>query len=129
MSGFGESRSRRFRRHYSVAEAEELIPRVTVWLNELRLVRQTLDRQDERLQELVHDFGDQGGGRVSDWLRNQARLQELMGEFSRRDLQIEDLDRGCIGFPALHGGREVLLSWEEGDERIEFWREADPGKK
>ncbi len=129
MNGPGESRSRRFRRHYSVAEAEQLIPLVTRWLNELRLVRQTLGRQDERLQELVHDFGDQGGARVTDWLRNQARMQELMGEFSRRDLQIEDLDRGCIGFPALHGGREVLLSWEEGDERIEFWREVDPGMK
>jgi hypothetical protein len=112
-----------------VAEAEELIPLVTLWLGELRLVSQTLGRQDERLQELVHDFGDQGGGRVSDFLRNQARLQELLGEFARRDLRIEDLDRGCIGFPALHGGREVLLSWEEGDERIEFWREADPGMK
>jgi hypothetical protein len=117
----------RYRRHYTVAEAEGLIPLVTQWLSELRMVRQALQRQDERLQELVHDFGDQGGERVTEWLRNQARLRELTGEFARRELQVEDLDRGCIGFPALHGGREVLLSWEEGDERIEFWHALDPG--
>ena len=125
MSGDGEQQKRRFRHHYSVSEAEALVPLVTRWLTEIRILRQTLQRQDERLLELLHEQGDQGGARVNDWIRNLDRMRRLADEFSRRDIQIEDVDQGMVGFPAFRAGREVLLSWQEGDERIEFWKEPD----
>lgn len=128
MSGEGGSKQRRYRHHYSVAEAQSLLPQITRWLVEIRLLRQTLQRQDERLAELLHDHGDQGGSRVDDWVRNLDRMRGLVEEFSRRDIQIEDLDQGMVGFPALRAGREVLLSWQEGDEAIEFWKEPDSGE-
>mgnify|MGYP000594313942 CR=1 FL=1 len=61
MSGEGGSKNRRYRHHYSVAEAQALLPQISRWLVEIRLLRQTLQRQDERLAELLHDHGDQGG--------------------------------------------------------------------
>ncbi len=128
MSAEGGSKQRRYRHHYSVAEAQSLLPQIARWLVEIRLLRQTLQRQDERLAELLHDHGDQGGSRVDDWVRNLDRMRGLVDEFSRRDIQIEDLDQGMVGFPALRAGREVLLSWQEGDETIEFWKEPDSGE-
>jgi hypothetical protein len=128
MSGEEGRQKRRFRHHYSVVEAEALIPLVTGWLMEIRILRQTLQRQDERLLELLHDHGDQGGSRVNDWIRNLDRMRSLADEFSSRELQIEDVEQGLVGFPAIRAGREVLLSWQEGDDRIEFWKEPDAGQ-
>ena len=128
MSGDEERQKRRFRHHYSVSEAEALIPLVTRWLTEIRILRQTLQRQDERLLELLHDHGDQGGSRVNEWIRNLDRMRSLADEFSSRELQIEDVEQGLVGFPAFRAGREVLLSWQEGDDHIEFWKELDAGQ-
>ena len=117
----------RFHHHYTLTEARALLAPAGRWLTELRLLRQRLQRQDERLAELQHDHGDQGGERVEEWVRNLARLRELFAEFSSREIQIKDLDRGLIDFPSLRGDREVFLCWEEGEEDIEFWHELDSG--
>lgn len=127
MSGEGGSGKLRYSHHYSVAEARALLPEVARWLIGIRLLRQTLQRQDERLAELLHDHGDQGGPRVDEWIRNLDRMRGLVEEFNQREIQIEDLEQGLVGFPAMRAGREVLLSWQEGDDTIEFWKELDSG--
>lgn len=118
---------RRFRHHYTVTEAQALLPDMGRWLHEMRLLRQSLDRQCDRIAELLHDHGDQGGTRVGEWVRNIVRARALVREFSRRDIQLEDLDRGLVSFPSMRGGREILLSWEEGDDEIVYWKEIGSG--
>lgn len=115
--------NRRFRHHYTPAEATALIPYINRWLLEMRLLKQSLDRQGERLMELLDDSGDQGGPRVSTHARGLVRWHELTREFARRDLRIRDLEAGRIDFPALRGDREIFLVWQEGDTKIEAWRE------
>ena len=117
----------RFQHHYTPAEAKALLPQATLWLNEIRLLRQRVQRQDERLAELQHEHGDQGGERVEDWVRNLARLRELFAEFGRREIHIKDLERGLLDFPSLRGNREVYLCWEEGEEDVEHWHDLDSG--
>ena len=70
---------------------------------------------------------DLGGARVNESVRTLHRLNEILAEFSRREIQIKDLERGLIDFPSLRGGREVFLCWEESDEDIEFWHDLDAG--
>ena len=113
----------RFAHHYSPAEATALIPSISHWLTEMRLLKQTLDRQGERLAELLYDQGDQGGPRVNEQTRGLVRWHELLSEFSRRSIQIRDLDAGHIDFPALRGDHEIFLIWQEGESRVEAWRE------
>ena len=50
-----------------------------------------------------------------------------MLEFQRREIQVKDIDRGLIDFPALLGGKEVFLCWEQDEEDIEFWHDLDAG--
>lgn len=128
MSGFRDPARTRFRHHYTVADAQSLLPQISRWLVEIRLLRQTLQRQDERLAELLHEHGDQGGTRVEEWLRNLDRMRTLGEEFARREIQIEDLEQGFVCFPTLRLGREVMLFWQEGDEALEFWKEIDSGE-
>ena len=48
-------------------------------------------------------------------------------EFQRREIQVKDIDRGLMDFPAIIGGKEVFLCWEQDEEDIEFWHELDAG--
>ena len=42
-------------------------------------------------------------------------------------VQVKDLDTGLIDFPTLYKGREVLLCWKLGEERIAYWHGVEEG--
>ena len=60
-------------------------------------------------------------------LMSQPMMQEILAEFQQRQIQIKDIERGLIDFPAIIGGREVFLCWEQDEEDIEFWHDLDTG--
>jgi hypothetical protein len=116
-----------FKKHYTLKEARALLPQVRQWLAELNAARQRITRHDERAAPELAAGADLGGEGVNDWLRNLARLQKLLLQFHQREIQIKDLQRGLIDFPAILGGREVFLCWEQDEDDIEYWHELDAG--
>src|SRR5438067_733750 len=116
-----------FKKHYTREEARALLPHVRLWLKRLLLLRQELQKTEERLSELLEPGCDVGGPLVNGWLHALTDLKEVLLEFHRRDIQIKDLERGLLDFPAIIDGREVFLCWELGEEDIEFWHDLDTG--
>jgi len=116
-----------FRKHYTRDEARALLPKVRGWLNRLRLVKEQLDREEPSLSRLLAEGADLGGQRINHFFRLWADLQLVFREFRSREIQIKDLDRGLIDFPALIGSKEVFLCWENGEEDIEYWHDLDSG--
>jgi hypothetical protein len=86
-----------------------------------------VEKYDERLRELMAGSCDVGGPMVNTWARAIADFKDALLEFNRRDIQIKDLDRGLLDFPAIIGGKEVFLCWEQDEDQIEFWHELDTG--
>jgi hypothetical protein len=119
--------SHRFEKHYTREEATALLPQVRGWLERLAILRQELERSDKRLTSLMSPGNDLGGDLVNRWIRTLAEMQGLLGEFQQREIQVKDVDRGLLDFPAIIGGREVFLCWELGEERVEFWHDLDSG--
>jgi len=117
----------RFKKHYTLEEARALLPQIRQWLAELNNARQRVTRHDERVADELAAGTDLGGDAVNDWLRCLARLQKLLLQFHRREIQIKDLQRGLIDFPAILGGREVFLCWEQDEDDIEYWHDLDTG--
>jgi hypothetical protein len=117
----------RFEKHYTREEATALLPQVRGWLERLTILRQELERSDKRLTSLMSPGNDLGGDLVNRWIRTLAEMQGLLGEFEQREIQVKDVDRGLLDFPAIIGGREVFLCWELGEERVEFWHDLDSG--
>ena len=70
---------------------------------------------------------DVGGETVNRWVRTMSDIRELLVEFDSRQIQIKDIERGLIDFPAVIGGREVFLCWEKDEDDIEFWHDLDTG--
>ncbi len=116
-----------FQKHYSREEARALLPELKQWLKELAELRRELASHDKRLAGLMAHRQDLGGDLVNAWIRIVARMKTVLLEFARREVQIKDLDRGLIDFPAFVEGKEVFLCWEEGEADIEFWHELDTG--
>lgn len=117
----------RFEKHYTREEAQALLPQVRQWLQQLSHLRRELERLDKRLSGLMNPGLDVGGALVNDWIRALADTQQLLGNFQSRQIFIKDLERGLLDFPAIIGGREVFLCWEQDEENIEHWHELDAG--
>lgn len=119
--------SHRFRKHYTLEEARALLPQLRDWLAEIDQLRQKLQRLDERLRQMVADGADAGGDSVHKQVKLLADLKGVLQEFDKREIQIKDLERGLIDFPAILSGREVFLCWEKDEDDIEFWHDLDTG--
>jgi hypothetical protein len=116
-----------FDKHYTRDEARALLPQLRQWLQRLDQLRKDLERFDKRMSGLAADGHDIGGETVNRWIRALADMQEILSEFQRRQIFIKDLQRGLVDFPAIIGGREVFLCWEQDEEDIEFWHDLDTG--
>jgi hypothetical protein len=117
----------RFDKHYTRDEARALLPQIRQWLERLNRLRQDLDRFDKRLSGLTGQGNDVGGETVNNWIRTLADMQSVLAEFQRRRIFIKDLSRGLVDFPAIIGGKEAFLCWEQEEDDIEFWHDLDAG--
>jgi hypothetical protein len=116
-----------FKKHYTRDEARKLLPRVRAWLDKLGALRRQIVESDETLSALLKQGNDLGGEIVNRWVRAVADFKEVLMEFQDRQIQIKDLDRGLLDFPAIIDGKEVFLCWEQDEEDIEFWHGLESG--
>ena len=116
-----------FKKHYTRDEARQLLPLVQQWLEELARVQELLRQYDERMSHALGLGDDLGGEWVDKNIRGISAAKEILLRFRKRDIQLKDLDRGLIDFPAFIGGKEVFLCWEKGEEDIEFWHDLEGG--
>ena len=116
-----------FKKHYTVDEAREMIPQLRLWLTELRQHQEKMVTLDDRVGQLLATGADLGGAMVNDSVRQMAGVQKYLAYFRDLEIQLKDIDRGLVDFPAVIAGREVFLCWEEDEDNIEFWHDLDTG--
>ena len=116
-----------FKKHYTRDQARALLPQIRQWLKQLSALRRKLSDCDQRLARLMTGGNDVGGATVNQWVRVAADVKATLAEFQRREIQIKELDRGLIDFPAILNGREVFLCWEQDEDDIEFWHDLESG--
>ncbi|HLH53333.1 MAG TPA: DUF2203 domain-containing protein [Verrucomicrobiae bacterium] len=117
----------RFEKHYTRDQARALLPKIRTWLEGLVELRDKLHKLDQRISELMAPGKDIGGPVVNQWARSFVDVKRILLEFHVRDIQLKDLDRGLIDFPAIIEDREVFLCWELQEEDIGFWHDLDAG--
>jgi hypothetical protein len=116
-----------YAKHYTRDEARALLPQIRLWLAELIDRRDKVAALEQRMAEPLSNGADLGGELVNQRLRFLARIKDLFQEFQRREIEVKDLDRGLIDFPAFIGGREVFLCWEKDEDDIEYWHDLASG--
>ena len=116
-----------FQKHYTREEARALLPQVRQWLKRITQLHADLEKFEGRLNGLMASGCDLGGDLVNKWVKTLVGLEEVLVEFQRHEIQVKDVARGLVDFPAIIGGKEVFLCWEQDDEDIEFWHELNAG--
>ena len=116
-----------FTHHFTVAEAREMLPQVRAWFNETDALTSRLRETAENLSPQLEAGADLGGPAVSGQFRDMGRVQAILAEFNRRQIQIKDLQRGLIDFPAILDDREVFLCWQRSEEDLTHWHDLESG--
>jgi hypothetical protein len=114
-------------RHYSVDQANAALDFVAERIERLRAARVQLG--DEEARAALTEAGPSNGGGEAGRVVSEAflELQRALGELQEMEIVLRDLDRGLVDFPSLRDGREIYLCWEEGEDRVGYWHDADSG--
>ncbi len=116
--------------HFTVAEANALLPQLRRWLAALQALDQRYAASREQLFERLDKRRyDAGGPELARhyglWLEWRAAAEKIV----TAGVQIKDLERGLVDFPHLlaDSGDEVLLCWELSEPEVRYWHTIDSG--
>jgi hypothetical protein len=123
-------------RHFTLEEAELVLPDVERALRDAIFQKTEYEAADGELRRTMDKIRMAGGSRVSPGpilalrARKDAATSALTAAVERVQqlgAEIKDLAIGLIDFPTLYKGREVLLCWKLGEDRIAFWHGTSEG--
>ncbi|MFO1512143.1 MAG: DUF2203 family protein [Verrucomicrobiota bacterium] len=86
-------------------------------------------RTQRQAPDLAHAPGQRPRRRSGQQMDSHADANtgNCWPNFNAADIQIKDLERGLLDFPAIIGGKEVFLCWEQDEDAVEFWHDLDTG--
>jgi hypothetical protein len=121
------SDERVFSRHYSLEEANAMLPQLEPLLQQLRESRDELT--DAEAHELLSDASAGNGGGEPGRQVGVAFLEvrRILGALEEAGIVLRDIDRGLLDFPSLDGDREIFLCWELGEDEISYWHDLESG--
>lgn len=122
-------------RYFTPEEANELLPEIRPLAEEMVGSRRLLAGAEARRAAVLERISGNGGDLAPSDLAELAEeveahateLARCVRELSALGVQVKDLDRGLVDFPALRDGDEVLLCWQLGEEEVAYWHRVDDG--
>jgi len=115
---------------FTIEEANKLLPKVRLILLEIRNCHATTASLRETARAAANSARLGGGGMEggTTYVNSLYKLNELTRELDNLGIQIKDYSRGLIDFPAMRGGRVILLCWQLGEgSEIEWWHDIEAG--
>jgi len=119
-----------FKKHFTVEEANELLPRLVAMLNHIEHIEAELQPQAEEISRIHKAAGGNGGGDYSvELLEHSTKIAEVLEQIGQLGVIVKDADEGLLDFPHLREDREVFLCWKKGEKEVKFWHELNTGYK
>lgn len=116
------------RRTFCVEEANRALPFVSRVISDIVDLHEQIvlcRRTMERIEMGLH--GGEQQVYEAEYRRTMNRLRELVRELDLVGVDLLDFERGLISFPTVHDGREASLSWQLGEQEVEYWHEPEAG--
>lgn len=115
-------------KHFTPLEANSALEFLRPLAAEIvQIVADIRARRPELWPAIRRSVGNGGSAELSRLYVDFERLDTLVHRVQDMGVQIKDLSSGLMDFPALHKGREILLCWRHGEERVEFWHDLESG--
>ena len=124
------------RRHFTPAEANELLAEVRPAAEELVAHRRAWMETTAKRARLISriagnggDFDPQEPRELEEELERELEaVAEAVQRLERLGVLVKDAERGLVDFPALReNGEEVLLCWQLGEDEIAYWHGLEEG--
>ena len=117
-----------FEKHFTVDEANALLPELREILEEIRARRDRLAVHWEQAVPVIQASAQNGGGKEGHpLLSTLQRLNDRLRAIAELGVQLKDVDRGLVDFPAWREDREVFLCWHLGEAGVTTWHEIEAG--
>ena len=97
----------------------------------MRLIK--INRIIALLNTVKVDYDDEFEGLCDEVQRNKERYKASYEFYKELEILLEagvivkDLEEGLVDFYSSYDGREILLCWKLGEERVGFWHEVGRG--
>lgn len=121
-------------RHYTLEEANLMIPRLSVLLKHLQALGRQKGMVDNRVTEVeqkVHGNGHHNPIEDSTVVQASSALTDALRADLRQlddwEIELKDIGTGLIDFRAMREGREVYLCWRLGEPEVAYWHELSTG--
>jgi hypothetical protein len=118
---------------FTLSEANALLPQLKQDLLELQTLTGQFEEQYLDLQKQkkfhIHKEGVQDPFFETEVQLEFMRLEAevLMENFARKGVLLKMVNPGLLDFPAVLDGKDVLICWKEGEERISHYHGWDEG--
>lgn len=116
-------------RYFTAEEATRLVPELEQILGQLRALKKEIDEKGYRYREakvLAQRRGEDLGQDA--FMQAEAEMEFLVilaqsqvDRIAKMGALLKDIDRGLVDFPALLDGKEVLLCWQTGEPRVQYY--------
>lgn len=119
-------------RLYSIAEVNELIPR-------LEFLMQRIQVRGKELREALDSLAEETGQAASElevshlvgrWPEKRELIEELQGlveQIHECGGHFKGLELGLVDFPAEIDGEVALLCWQYGEKEVQHWHSLEGG--
>ncbi|MFC0471510.1 DUF2203 domain-containing protein [Halalkalibacter kiskunsagensis] len=119
--------------HFSLAEANALLPTLRKELVELQQLKHKFQYQLKKLnkiKEANHELQTDS----KEIFMNESELEfiEMQAQLHAYNIeslgvQLKDIDLGLLDFPSLKDGKEILLCWKQGEPTITHYHGEHEG--
>ncbi|MHA7965599.1 DUF2203 family protein [Paenibacillus sp. CAU 1782] len=118
-------------KHFTLKEANDLLPTIRMELAHLQKLSNELETQ-YTLYQILKTKGTEKRGEPLFELEARLEFMQLemklfVENFSRKGVLLKMIEPGLLDFPSIVNGKEVLLCWREGEERISHYHEYEDG--
>ena len=128
-----------YERHFTIDEANRMIPWLEKQLLELVSVMEKLEDLDRNHDDILQKVRSNGHSNSYSKTKKDMsehrkqtdslaeRLKFLIEEIEDLGIILRDPPQGLVDFPSLSDSREIYLCWISGEDRIKFWHEITVG--
>jgi len=118
---------------FSIEQAERLLPSVDKLVRKAQRLRDKVEWILESHEPVVEVNNETGFHLfVTEQVKVNREFHQLyyklygvLEKLAELGVIVTDIDEGLIDFPFKMNGREVLLCWQQGEDKLRFWREFD----
>ena len=115
------STSTRPARRFTLAQANRALPLVS------RIVSDVVKTHDRAMALQAAQDAKRAAASHKELDAAMDRLQDYVAELAEVGCELKDYRTGLVDFVGRHQGRDVLLCWRLGEERVAFWHEVNAG--